>query len=216
MENSNIITGIESQKRNKNRVNVYIDDEFAFSCSTEIVYLKKITKGASFNADELKYVIEEDDFIKCKEAALKTIERVYKCEKELTDKLIIKGYEPQTIQRVMDFLRKYNFLNDEKYAEMYINERLKYEGIQKIRYALIRKGILQEIIDEKIQNVNSDASIDTALNLAQKKFNLLKRSEEDDRKVMKKLAEYLYRKGFSQENIKSILKKISTDFEDRE
>lgn len=216
MENSNIITGIESQKRNKNRVNVYIDYEFAFSCSTELVYSKKIAKGDSFNEDELKCVIEEDNFIRCKDDALKTIERVYKSEKEITDKLITKGYEPQTVQRVMDFLRKYSFLNDEKYAEMYINERLKYEGIQKIRYALMRKGISQDIIDKKAESVNSDASIGAALSLAQKKYNLLKRSEEDERKVMRKLSEYLYRKGFSQESIRSVLKSISSNFEDSE
>ena len=32
---SNIITKIEVQKRNKDRVNVYINEEFNFACSSE-------------------------------------------------------------------------------------------------------------------------------------------------------------------------------------
>ena len=34
----NIITKIECGKRNKNRVNIYIDEEYAFSVDMEIVY----------------------------------------------------------------------------------------------------------------------------------------------------------------------------------
>ena len=32
------ITKIEIQKRNKERVNLFLDDEYAFSLSTELVY----------------------------------------------------------------------------------------------------------------------------------------------------------------------------------
>ena len=34
----NIITKIEVQKRNKDRSNIYIDNEYAFSLSNELVY----------------------------------------------------------------------------------------------------------------------------------------------------------------------------------
>ena len=33
-----IITKVEVQKNNKNRVNVYVDEEYAFSCAAEVVY----------------------------------------------------------------------------------------------------------------------------------------------------------------------------------
>ena len=36
----NIITKIELGKRNKERVNIYIDDEYAFSISAELVIRK--------------------------------------------------------------------------------------------------------------------------------------------------------------------------------
>lgn len=40
----NKITNVEVQKKNKNRVNVYIDEEFAFGCDAEIVYKYGIKK----------------------------------------------------------------------------------------------------------------------------------------------------------------------------
>lgn len=42
-----IITKVEIQKRNKDRVNVYINHEFAFACSAELVYIHNIEKGKS-------------------------------------------------------------------------------------------------------------------------------------------------------------------------
>ena len=38
----NIITKIELGKRNKERVNIYIDNEYAFSISAELVYKENL------------------------------------------------------------------------------------------------------------------------------------------------------------------------------
>ena len=38
----NIITKIEVRKRNKERVNIYIDEEYAFSISAELVYKENL------------------------------------------------------------------------------------------------------------------------------------------------------------------------------
>lgn len=51
--------------------------------------------------------------------------KTYKTEKELRDKLTEKGFEEDTIKRAIEFLKEYNLLNDEKYAEMYIKDRLR-------------------------------------------------------------------------------------------
>jgi regulatory protein len=44
-EREKVITAIEVQKRNKNRVNIYIDGEFTFSCSAELVYTHGLKNG---------------------------------------------------------------------------------------------------------------------------------------------------------------------------
>ncbi|MCD3298125.1 recombination regulator RecX, partial [Clostridium botulinum C/D] len=40
-----LITKIEIGKKNKNRVNIYLDEEFAFACSADLVYYYKLAKG---------------------------------------------------------------------------------------------------------------------------------------------------------------------------
>ncbi|MCC5424208.1 recombination regulator RecX, partial [Clostridium botulinum] len=50
---SNIITKIEVQKRNKDRVNVYIDEEFNFACSSELIYYHNLKKGKVIDENSL-------------------------------------------------------------------------------------------------------------------------------------------------------------------
>ena len=112
----NIITKIELGKRNKERVNIYIDDEYAFSISAELVYKENLKVKDQINVESLKKLADEDNYIKCKNLALRIIERTYKSEKELRDKLALRGYEDHIIKRTINFLREYNLLNDTNYA----------------------------------------------------------------------------------------------------
>ena len=47
----NIITKIELGKRNKERVNIYIDNEYAFSISAELVYKENLKVKDKINAN---------------------------------------------------------------------------------------------------------------------------------------------------------------------
>lgn len=208
----NSITKIEIQKRNKNRVNIYIDEEFAFSCSTEIVYKQKLACGIKVDEENLKSIVEEDNFIRCKNDALRIVERTYKSEKEMSDKLLLKGYDLLIINRAIDFLKEYNLIDDSKFAEMYIKEKLANEGTQKIKFSLMRKGIPEEIIKNKLQNINSENIIDSAISLGRKKYEALSRTEKDKRKVLRKLSEYLVRRGYSFEEVKSVVARITGDY----
>ena len=44
-----IITKIEAQKKNTDRVNIYINDEFFMSVFTELVYTFNLKKGMEIN-----------------------------------------------------------------------------------------------------------------------------------------------------------------------
>ena len=94
-----IITKVEVQKNNKNRVNVYVDEEYAFSCAAEVVYKYDLKKEKTIKVDELREIINEDNYMKAKNSALRYIERTYKTEKEMQDKLFKKGYDKVTIKR---------------------------------------------------------------------------------------------------------------------
>ncbi|GAA0718116.1 hypothetical protein GCM10008905_04480 [Clostridium malenominatum] len=203
-----VITKIEIGKRNKNRVNIYLDEEFAFACSMEIVYRYHFKEGKDIDLQILEEVIEEDNYIKGKSDSLKFLGKSYKTQKQIYDKLLDKGYDVNTINRVIDFLEEYDFVDDERYAELYIKEKMTKEGTNKIKFSLLSRGIKEEIIMEKLEEIDSSVGDDALLKVAESKYNQIVKGEDDKRKIYKKLSEFLFRKGYDWENIKGVVNKI--------
>lgn len=211
----NIITKIEVGKRNKERVNIYIDEEYAFSISAELIYKENIKVKDKIDVDSLKKLADEDNYIKCKNTALKTIERTYKSEKELAQKLALKGYDDHIINRTINFMKEYNLLNDNNYATMYVKDKSRNIGKKKIKYSLLQKGIDEEIIESELEKINNDEVKAIVYEMALKKYKVFSKRENDNYKLTQKLHRFLMGKGYDYDLIKDVVKSIvkSEDFE---
>ena len=211
----NIITKIEVGKRNKERVNIYIDEEYAFSISAELIYKENIKVKDQIDVDSLKKLADEDNYIKCKNTALKTIERTYKSEKELAQKLALKGYDDHIINRTINFMKEYNLLNDNNYATMYVKDKSRNIGKKKIKYSLLQKGIDEEIIESELEKINNDEVKAIVYEMALKKYKVFSKRENDNYKLTQKLYRFLMGKGYDYDLIKDVVKSIvkSEDFE---
>lgn len=204
----NIITKIEIGKRNKERANIYIDGEFSFSISLELVYKENLKANEHIDIEKLKNLAGEDNYIRCKNSAIKIVERSYKSQKEMKEKLILKGYDERTIERTLQFLKEYNLLNDENYAKMYVKDKVKREGTRKIKYTLIKKGIDDNLIEEELSKVLSEDIKEVALELAVKKYNILKKREDDKYRLSQKLYRFLMTKGYDFDLISEVVKEV--------
>lgn len=211
----NIITKIEVGKRNKERVNIYIDEEYAFSISAELIYKENIKVKDKIDVDSLKKLADEDNYIKCKNTAFKTIERTYKSEKELAQKLALKGYDDHIINRTINFMKEYNLLNDNNYATMYVKDKSRNIGKKKIKYSLLQKGIDEEIIESELEKINNDEVKAIVYEMALKKYKVFSKRENDNYKLTQKLYRFLMGKGYDYDLIKDVVKSIvkSEDFE---
>lgn len=202
------ITNIEVQKNNKDRVNIYIDNEYSTSCNIEVVYSNNLKKNIHIDLDELASIIDADEYIRAKNAALRLIERSCKSEKEVMDKLKTKGYSDNIIKKAMDFLRQYSFVDDEKYVTLFIKEKCESTSKKKIRYVLINKGINAELIDEKLAGIDSTVEENTAFKLGEKKYKSICGSCTDSKKAYNKLGAFLYGCGFTGEAVKEAVRRI--------
>ncbi|BCZ47906.1 hypothetical protein psyc5s11_39730 [Clostridium gelidum] len=203
-----IITKIEIQKRNKERVNLFLDGEYAFSLSIELVYKEGLNRNDEIDSEKLKILAEHESQIRCKNSALRIIEKSCKTEKEVRDKLILKGYEDNSINKSIKFLKEYNFINDSNYTKAFIREKLKSQGSQKIKYTLIQKGISKENIEEELSDLNKENEKNIALNIAKKKFDIIKKKENDNYKISGKLYRYLISKGYEYDITSEVVKEI--------
>ena len=202
------ITEISVQKKNKNSCNIYIDNIFAFGVSNELIYKENLKLGMIIDEEKLKKIAYEENLINCKETALKIIERSYKTKKEMTKRLLEKGYNLEEINETLKFLEEYNFINDESYAKAFIKDKTKTQGKQKIKYALKNKGVSEEIIEEERSNVDMEKEKENAKILALKKYNVLIKRENDKYKIKEKIIRFLISRGYNYEVAKDAVKEM--------
>lgn len=202
-----IITKIESQKKNKDRVNIYVNDEFFMAIYTELVYTFNLKKGMEVDIEDFKSVLNQEMFLKAKNKALNILSKADQSEKKIREKLS-PDFEEETIDRVIEFLLKNKFIDDELLAQKIVNTNInlnKY-GKNKIKQNLYNKGLSKESINEAILDIDNDKQFENALHLGQKRYERLK--NEDKNKIYQKISQHLAYKGFDYDIIKRVLNKI--------
>lgn len=127
-----------------------------------------------------------------KNDALSFLVRRERSEQEMREFLASKNHGENDIEKVIDYLYYFEYLDDEAYAGKYIRDKINFYpcGSEKLRLELEKKGIATSIIEQSLEeNFNDEQELALAKDLLIKK-----KSTEID---VEKKRRYLYQKGFS-------------------
>ncbi len=202
------ITKIEYQKKNKERFNIYIDDEYGFSVDISIVINYSLIKNMELDDALIDSILKSEEKISVYNYGISVLSRYSKSEYELRLKMKNKGFDSRLIDNAVNALKEQRYLDDERYCEMFINDKInisKY-GVRKIKEALYYKGIDKEIIEEKIKRISAEGEEERAFILGEKKLLIIK--ETDTRKKAAKLSNYLIGKGFEYDTVNKTVKRL--------
>lgn len=195
-----IITKIEIQKNNDDRVNIYLDNRFYCGMSLEIVMKQNLKVGSDIDTAKLDNLILDDEKYKATEKAVKYISNNLKTTKQIKDYLKKKNYSEITINYVLEKLKEYEYINDENYAKSFILTYSKKYGRLKLKSLLIQKGISELIINSLLEEVKSDN-----LELVATKY--LKNREINSNTYVK-LSRFLYSRGYDFDEINSFINRL--------
>lgn len=209
-----IITKIEAQKRNSDRVNIYVDDEYFMSVYTELVFTHSLKKGMEIDKDSLNSILEAEMYLKAKEKALSILSKADQSEKIIYEKLM-KNFDEPVVEKVMEFLKKHKLIDDSSLAERIANDNINLSkfGRNKVRQNLYMKGIGSNIIENVVSDIDSDTEFENAMYLAEKRMKRLENESRD--KAYRKLYQHLSYKGFGYDTIKKVMNRFfnSCDFD---
>lgn len=225
------ITSVEPQKSSKgrsaygriHRFNIYLEGIFAFGADEDLVVEHRLVVGKIIDTSLLEKLLFEVE-------VGKLMERMYalwnvrpRSEKEVRDylrnlsfKRKVKGKEEisqASIDLLVEKLKQKRLLNDEDFARAWVESRRKNKKKGKIalKAELFQKGIDREIIEEVIlpfggpqsSVVSEEELARQALEKKIKVWQLL-----PFLKKKKKAYEFLLRRGFEYEVVKSVVEKI--------
>jgi regulatory protein len=203
------VTRLVIQQRNKERVNVYLDDEFAFGLAlVEAVHLKV---GQTLTDEQIADLKDEDQYHKAYSRSLDFLSRRPRSRQEIERYLKGKEVPEPTIERVVARLTKAQFLDDLAFAHYWIENRDSFRprGVRALRYELRQKGLDETIINEALNSSELD-EIDSAYRVGAKQLYRLQ-SIEDRREFQQRLATYLARRGFNWETIREVSEQLWND-----
>ncbi|WP_300276765.1 recombination regulator RecX [Peptacetobacter sp.] len=201
------ITKIEVQKRKKDRVNIYVDDEFFIAIYAELVYTHSLKKGLSIDKEHLKSLLHDEMYMKAKNKALSILSKSDQSEKKIREKLL-NDFDENIVEEVVEFLKSYKLINDNLLAEKIVHDNMNLSrfGKNKIKQNLYNKGIESSEIQNAISQIDPDEEYNNAKYLASKRLKRLK--GEDKNKINQKIYQHLAYKGFSYDIIKRVLRDL--------
>lgn len=190
------ITALVAQKKNKDRVNVYLDGKFAFGLAT--VEAIKLKRGQTLSDEDIARLRDLDNEEKAHERALHFLSFRPRSESEVRRNLKDADFAPATIETVLARLKRAGLVDDRAFAQYWLENRGQFSprSARALKFELRRKGIAAEIVDETLQ-ANAYDEGEAALRAALPQARRLARL--DAREFKQKLGAFLGRRGFSYE-----------------
>jgi regulatory protein len=186
------VTGLEVQKRNKKRVRVFLDGEYAFSLSLDDA--ARLRKGQILSEAEINALRDQDAITRATDAAARFLGLRPRSVQEVRQNLARKDLPPPVIDQAIERLTMLGYLDDRSFAAFWVADRGQFKPLspRALRYELRRKGIADTIIDEVLADLDAE---DAAYRAASSQ---LRRMRGLDRRTFReKIGVFLGRRGFS-------------------
>lgn len=197
------ITGIETKKKNKKRVSVFVDGEFFINLESDTVAEHRLEIGMSIDEAKFKAIALETDIDCAYNRALEILASAPKPEHVMRRTLLEKGYCSDAVEIAIEKLKSYSYIDDAEYVRAYIRMYEKKEGRSKIKYELIGKGISTDLIMDIFEAMSETDENSCLLNA--EKFML---NKEKSIKNRERLVRLLYSKGYKTDEVYNAVKHI--------
>lgn len=209
------ITRLEPQKHDSERLNVYLDEQFAFGIALNAALNAALTLkvGQTLTPSQIDSLLAQDTLERAYVRALNLLSYRARSEREVRTHLkrATKTYTPPSddvIETVITRLRDRRFLNDSQFAEDWVS----YRGANRpsarrlLALELRQKGIPTEDIDTALAEHNDEAA---ALSAAAERAPKLAKLDFPTFRL--RLGQYLGRRGFTYDAIDTAVRQAWSD-----
>lgn len=211
-----LITKISQQKRDSERYNIFLDEEYAFSVHETVLVKFELTKGMALDDWSKDEIIYSDQISKAFNRALHFLSYRMRSEMEVKKKLLENEYGEAVVLEAIVKLKRLGFLDDVAFSEALVrtekNSSLK--GPKAIQQSLYKKGIPKEMQTQALEEYTMDEQLDNAMKLAEK--TMRSNSSQPPAQVQQKIRNTLARKGFSYSQISEVLGNLTIERDEDE
>ena len=205
------ITGLQAQKRNPKRVNVYLDGTYAFPLDLAVAMQEGLRRGQELSDADIARLTAADDAEKAYNRALALLSYRPRSTAEVRRNLEGKKTPPHVVDQVIRRLTASGLLDDAAFARVWVENRAAFSprSARLLGYELRQKGVAANDIDTAL-SVDDQAS---ALEAARRRARAYARLDHDG--FRRKLLPFLQRRGFGYEDatnaVETVWREIHTE-----
>lgn len=204
------ITSLRFQKKNKDRVNVYLDEVYTFALPA--VEAAKLRKGQFLSDAEIAALRTLDLEAKAFDRAIQYLAVRPRSEWEVRQKLQrYRTRDDETlteiqIDSIVQRLKSHNYISDQAFAHYWVEQRNRFKPMspRALRYELRRKGVDANTAERVIEAETEpeQAALDAARQRAYRWYAL---GEEAFRQ---KMIAFLQRRGFRWDVVRDVVQQV--------
>ena len=195
--------------RKRGKCFLCFNDDSSILIERDLIFEYELSKNMVVSQAFLQDILHREELINAKKVGLSFATYTLRTEKQVRLKLRDSGFGELIIIQVIDFLKDFNYLSDEVFAENFIKAKInrKYYGYLRLKRELSDKGVNEHIINSYLPKYyTQDIALETARKSAERKLRSISFREEKKKKTQVK--DHLFRQGFSLDIIQIILKEL--------
>ena len=198
-----LISDIQPQKRNQQRVNIYVGGQYAFSLSLTAAAELKI--GQPLTPELLAQVRSQDEFDKARLTAERFLSYRPRSTAEVRQNLLRKEIPVPLVEQVIRNLQERHLLDDVAFARYWIEQResFKPRGALALRQELQQKGLEQHIIEAVLTRLDDTSSARRAAEKQAQRWSHLPWEA-----FSQKMGSFLQRRGFDYDTIRQVTRAV--------
>jgi regulatory protein len=206
------ITALKLQKRNPNRVSVYLDGKFAFGLARIVAAWLQI--GQVLDDEQIDKLQSQDTEEVAYQKALRYLSYRPRSEAEVRKKLVSSGYSETVIDTVLTRLRDSQLIHDPQFAQVWVENRSTFRPRSRslLKMELRQKGIHDDTIEAALADAlgEDELAYQAAARRAHKYAGL------DWQDFREKLSGFLARRGFSYGTIAPVVREVWSELKSAE
>ena len=202
------ISALEVQKRNKERVSVFLDGEYAFSLT--LIEAARLHKGQTLSDSEIAELRARDSIERAVDQAVRFLSFRPRSTSEIRDNLTKKQVPPEAIEAALERLTQLGYVDDLAFARYWVSNRDEFrpKGPLALRQELREKGITSRLCDQVLAEVDFADAAYRAVQRQVRRWNGL-----DQTTFRQKVYEFLARRGFRAETIRDVTGRLQEELE---
>ena len=206
------ITAIKAQRKNTQRVSVFLDGEFAFGLTRAVAGWLQV--GQILGEEKIASLKNDDELEMAYLRAINFLSYRSRSSREIRQNLRKYEVPEPLIEPVIERLEEKNFLNDKEFAQNWVENRNPFRprGRRALSIELRQKGISDETIQTTLDELVDEEKLVYQAGI--KKARKLARRELEWQDFRKKLAAFLARRGFNYGIFSPLLSQLWEEVQD--